>query len=112
MPAPSVFTNEEISSFRQTIDGLREPGAYVQGKWSVSPLNRRADIVQGNFPPRIILRDITLRTTEQMGGVNRSEDERCDFLQEIVKLGVPEVITSSFGRKHTVEEMRREVAVV
>jgi len=112
MPGPTVFTEQELKTIREGINGLRQPGAYVEGKWSVSSLNRRQDVVGGHFASKVILRDITLRTTEQMGGVNRSVDDRCAFLAEIVKTGVPEVMPASFGRNHTVEEMRREVATV
>src|SRR5262244_4555821 len=65
MPRYPVFTPEEISAFRRVINTYREPGAYAPGQWSVSPLNRRSDIV-GTYPSKIVLRDIAVPTTEQM----------------------------------------------
>ena len=57
MPRYPVFTSEEISAFCRAIDTYREPGSYAPGQWSVSPLNRRPEIV-GTFPRSIVLRDI------------------------------------------------------
>jgi isopropylmalate/homocitrate/citramalate synthase len=112
MKKPKIFTPEEIKAMRHAINKFRHPGAYEQGKWMVSYLNRKQDVVNGHFPEKVILRDITLRTTEQMPGVVATEEERRRLLREIVKVGVPEVQTSAFGRGHTLDEMRAEVEIV
>ena len=75
MPRYPVFTPQEISVFRKAIDAYRAPGAYEPGKWSVSPLNRRPEIV-GTMPGKIVLRDIAVRTTEQMPEVVLPAAER------------------------------------
>jgi hypothetical protein len=67
MPRFPVFSAAETESFRAAINKYRAPGSYEAGKWSVSPLNRRPEIV-GEFPG-VVLRDIALRTTDQMPGV-------------------------------------------
>ena len=59
MPKFPVFTQAETAAFQQAINQYRTPGAYEPGRWSVSPLARRADIV-GHFPERVMLRDIAL----------------------------------------------------
>ena len=81
MPRYPVFTPQEISVFRKAIDAYRAPGAYEPGKWSVSPLNRRPEIV-GTMPGKIVLRDIAVRTTEQMPGVVLPAAERMRLLQQ------------------------------
>ena len=112
MAKPTLFTDDDLATFHAALDELRAPGSYSPGRWNVSALNRRADIVGGAFPQRIILRDISLRTIEQMPGILRSEDERLSFLRKLVSAGVPEVNTSGFLRRRTLEEMKSEVATV
>jgi hypothetical protein len=106
MPRYPVFTPEEISAFRRAISTYREPGAYVTGQWSVSPLNRRPDIV-GTFPRTFVLRDIAVRTTEQMPGVVLPAADRARLLRAVVETGAPSVQVGAFGRNRSRDEMRR-----
>jgi isopropylmalate/homocitrate/citramalate synthase len=108
---PSVFSDSEIAEIRESIARLRHPGAYEQGKWMVSYLNRADKVVGTGVPSQVRLRDIALRTTEQMPGVVRTEGERRSLLRAIVEARVPEVMLSNFSRGHTPEEMKAEVAL-
>ena len=112
MPKPQIFTEDEKTFFRAAIDHLRSPEAYEPGKWMVSLLNRDQSVIGGSFPKHVTLRDITLRTTEQMPGVVATEERRREFLEMIVGAGVADVQTSAFPRGHTMEDMREEIAVV
>jgi isopropylmalate/homocitrate/citramalate synthase len=111
MPRIPVFTAEEVRSLRATIDRYREPGAYEPGRWSVSPLNRRPEVA-GSWPPRVILRDIAARTTEQMPGVVLPEADRLRLLAAIVEAGVPSVQVGAFGRGRSREDMRADVSLI
>ena len=111
MPPHPVFTPQEISVFRRAIGTYRAPGAYEPGKWSVSPLTRRPEIV-GTFPRQIVLRDIAVRTTEQMPGVVLPAAERMRLLQAVVEAGVPSVQVGAFGRSRSRADMRADVVRV
>ena len=111
MRPEEIFTEDEMNTMRESLAQFRTPGAYEKGKWMVSALNRSIGTAQGHFPAKVLLRDITLRTMEQMPGVVLTQSERQEFLRELVSSGVPEVIVSSFRRGHTLDEMQREVAV-
>ncbi len=111
MPRIPVFSPEEVTSFRAALDEYREPGAYEPGKWSVSPLNRRADVV-GTLPHKVILRDIAIRTTEQMPGVILPPEDRRRLMRAVVEAGVPSVQTGAFGRDRDPEEIRADVTLI
>ena len=112
MRLEEMFTAEEIADGRRALAEQRARGGYEAGKWMVSALNREFGTRPGRFPARVRLRDITLRTTEQMPGLVNSAEERLEFLAALARAGVPEVETSTFRRGHTLEEMKREVATV
>jgi isopropylmalate/homocitrate/citramalate synthase len=109
MKPEEIFTPAELDAARDALAAYRPPGAYEQGRWSVHPLNREE---RAAFPPRVVLRDITLRTIEQMPGIVNTAEERLAFLAELAGAGVPEIVTSSFRRGHTLEAMRREAETV
>jgi isopropylmalate/homocitrate/citramalate synthase len=73
----------------------------------VSEFNRDPAVVSGSFPEHVEIRDITLRTIEQMG-VIASPEARLRILEALVSAGVPRVMVSAFNRGHTADEMRRE----
>lgn len=112
MKPEEIFSAQEIEVMRDALAQFREPGAYQPGKWMVSPLNRRQGRALGQFQNRPILRDITLRTIEQMPGIVSSAAERLEFLRALAEAGVPEIMTSCFRRGHTLAEMQAEVQVV
>jgi isopropylmalate/homocitrate/citramalate synthase len=111
MPRIPVFSPDDVKSFQQALDKYRAPGAYEPGKWSVSPLNRRADVA-GTFPKKVVLRDIAVRTTEQMPGVVLPKEERLRLLTALVEAGVPSVQIGAFGRNRDHAEMRADVKLV
>jgi isopropylmalate/homocitrate/citramalate synthase len=96
MEKPPVFTPEEIARFRAELAARRAPGAHEPGRWSVSPLNRRTDVV-GSLPPSVRLRDATLRSVETLPGVVATAEAKEAFLRRLVGSGVPEVVTAGLG---------------
>ncbi len=110
MPRFPVFSSAETESFRAAINKYRAPGSYEAGKWSVSPLNRRPEIV-GEFPEKVVLRDIALRTTDQMPGVVLAPADRLRFMRAIAETGVPSLLIGVFGRR-SADEVRAEVKLI
>ncbi|WP_406440658.1 hypothetical protein OHB14_17125 [Streptomyces sp. NBC_01613] len=96
MDKPPVFTPEEIARFRAELAARRAPGAHEPGRWSVSPLNRRTDVV-GSLPASVRLRDATLRSVETLPGVVATAEAKEEFLRRLVGSGVPEVVTAGLG---------------
>lgn len=110
MELPRVFTDEEVSRFRAELADKRRPGAYRPGHWSVSPLNRDP-AVTGPMPERIRLRDATLRSVETLPGVVASDQAKADYLRQLVRSGVSEVVTAGVrGRDEAT--LRDEIAVI
>ncbi len=112
MPKPKIFTPEEVQSMRDSLTSFRIPGSYEEGKWMTSYLNRRQEVVGSSAPARVSIRDITLRNIEQMPGVVLDPEDRKRLLANITAVGVPEIQLSMFGRGHTEESIRAEVAAV
>lgn len=75
----------------------------------VSHLNRAPEIVGADLPKKVLIRDISLRTLEQVGGVYLSRTQRLEYLKELVRAGVPSVQVSCFRRGHGLDEMKAEV---
>jgi isopropylmalate/homocitrate/citramalate synthase len=96
MDKPPVFTDEEIARFRAEVAQRRAPGAYEPGRWSVSPLNRRPDVV-GALPETVRLRDATLRSVETLPGVVASDEAKRAYLRLLVGAGVGEVVTAGLA---------------
>lgn len=110
MQLPRVFTDDEIGRFRQELASKRSPGAYLPGRWSVSPLNRDP-AVTGTMPERIRLRDATLRSVETLPGVIAPAEAKADYLRQLVRAGVSEVVTAGLrGRDEAA--LRAEVELI
>lgn len=109
MHPDKIFTAAEQKRMRAALDERRTPGAYRAGKWMVSAANPRYDTDPDALPSRVILRDIAMRTIEQMPGIVNSAEERLEFLKALVRAGVPEVATSCFRRGHELADMQAEV---
>ncbi|MEU6350429.1 hypothetical protein ABZ896_14010 [Streptomyces sp. NPDC047072] len=110
MEKPPVFTPEEIARFRAELAARRAPGAHEPGRWSVSPLNRRTDVV-GSLPTEVRLRDATLRSVETLPGVVASAGAKAAFLRRLVGSGVPEVVTAGLGGRDD-SALKEEIALV
>ncbi|MFF3375719.1 hypothetical protein ACFYXF_22565 [Streptomyces sp. NPDC002680] len=110
MQKPPVFTPEEVARFRAELAARRAPGAYEPGRWSVSPLNRRTDVV-GSLPTSVRLRDATLRSMETLPGVTASAPQKAEFLRQLVGTGVPEVVTAGLSGRDD-DALKAEVALV
>lgn len=88
------------------------PGAYEPGRWWVSPASRTPEVV-GDAPRSVVVRDITMRTVEQMAGVSMPKRDRHVLLRAIVASGVPEVMsTSTYLGTRSVDEVRKDVELV
>ena len=110
MEKPAVFTPDEIERFKAELASKRVAGAYEPGRWSLSPLNRRAEVV-GPVPASIRLRDATLRSVETLPGVVATEEAKQDYLRRLVRAGVSEVVLAGVrGRK--LDELKAEVALI
>jgi len=113
---PTTFSDSETKYMQGALDDLRTAtafsGSYMPRKWMVSSFNRRPDVLQAQLPDRIVVRDITLRTTEQLAGADVSPAGRLNFLREVVRAGVGSVQLSTFRRGHSLDEMRAEVDAV
>jgi hypothetical protein len=107
---PQIFTPQEQQSFRDELNAARVEGAHRQGQWSVSPLNRDPAVV-GVMPPRIRLRDITLRAIEALPGVVLSSDAKAAYLRLLVEAHVPEIVTAG-ARGRTVPELAADVELI
>jgi isopropylmalate/homocitrate/citramalate synthase len=108
--ARPVFGSDEIDRFRDELASKRLPGAYEPGGWSVSPLNRDP-AVTGQMPERVRLRDATLRSVETLPGVVASAQAKADYLRQLVRSGVSEVVTAGL-RGRDGETLRAEVALI
>ncbi len=82
------LTEEEVQFIRNEINKLRVPGSYESGKWSVSHYNRRSEVTGGKYPKSIVLRDITLRTAEQVPVVSLDLDERLRLAEALLEAGI------------------------
>ena len=110
MELPRVFTDDEVGRFRAELAAKRRPGAYQPGRWSVSPLNREPEVT-GAMPERIRLRDATLRSVETLPGVVASDRAKAEYLRQLVRSGVSEVVTAGVrGRDEAT--LRDEIAVI
>jgi isopropylmalate/homocitrate/citramalate synthase len=107
---PPVFTPDEIARFRAELAGKRAPGAYEPEKWSISPLNRDP-AVTGVMPERVRLRDATLRSIETMPGVVASPEAKGEYLRQVVRAGVGEVVTAGV-RGRDADALRAEVDLI
>lgn len=102
-----VFTDAEVAEMRAALGEFRSAGAYEPGRWMVSEFNRDPAIVGTDFPESVRLRDITLRTVEQLG-ITLDLDQRLEVIGALAGAGVREIVVSAFRRGHTVAEMQRE----
>jgi isopropylmalate/homocitrate/citramalate synthase len=111
MHLDEIFTPEEQAAARAALAEHRPAGAYEAGKWMVHPLNRSLGTGPGHFPPKVVLRDITLRTMEQMPGVSNTLEERLVLVRALAEAGVREIVMSMFRRGHDrLDDLRQEVA--
>lgn len=111
-PELPVFKPHEVEAFRTAINKYRCPGAYQAGRWMVSELNRRPEVLGGSYPEKVVLRDITLRTTEQMPGVVLPPSDRLRMLRAIVEAGGQSIQIGVFGREWSTEQARADIAEV
>lgn len=107
-----VYLNdEEIQLVRRQLAERRKPGTYVSGKWSVSSFNRLPEAFQVaplKFPPKVILRDITLRTITQKPGVAIRNEDRPILARALIETGVRS-ISFAWASHASADSMRREI---
>lgn len=81
------LTEAEFQLLQQALDRCRTPETLVRDKWSVSPVNRDPAAV-GTLPTQVTLRDISLRTIEQVPGAWLSDKQRRSLAETLVDAGV------------------------
>lgn len=78
--SPDHLTIAEHAALEREIRSRRTDDTLVEGRWSVSPLNRAPDVLAAplpaRLPSRVTVRDITLRTIEQAPGVMITRQQR------------------------------------
>lgn len=79
----------DIEHIQKEVAAFRKPGAHEPGKWSVSHHNRNPKVLGGAFPARVCIRDITLRTIEQVPGVAIDLDDRLHLGRALAEARVP-----------------------
>jgi isopropylmalate/homocitrate/citramalate synthase len=107
---PPVFTADEIERFRAELAAKRVPGSYEPGHWSLSPLNRRPEVI-GTLPATIRLRDSTLRSVETLPGVVATESDKAQYLRLLVRAGVGEVVTAGIAGRDD-QALKAEIDVI
>lgn len=110
---PAHLAPSEADRIRAALADRRKGGGYVPGKWSVSPLNRQADVLAGRVegcPARVGIRDITLRVIEQAPGVRLTSMQRRALGDRLLDAGVRRVEVSAHGWGVDEDELRRSVA--
>lgn len=110
-PVPTladIFTPDELDAMRAALAAHRGPANHREGAWQVSCLNSTAPA----DAPAVSLRDITLRTGEQLPNASMSPAGRLELLTALLDAGTHEFVLSAFRRGHTAESVRREVELI
>lgn len=109
------LTDEEVKFIREQLADMRTQMNYVPGKWCLSGLNRKPEVLgfalPDNMPKKVLLRDITLRTAVQVKGVSLTFAERLRLLRALAELGITSFQLSMAGsaRGYAMEQIREEV---
>lgn len=107
----TYLNDEEVRLVHQQIAERRKPGSFEPGKWSVSALNRAPESFQVaplGFPPKVTLRDITLRTIYQKPGVSIRKEDRLILGRALVQAGVRSLVLA-WGSFANLDDLRQEV---
>jgi isopropylmalate/homocitrate/citramalate synthase len=112
MDKPEVFSADDLARIRGGLAQMRVPGAYEPGMWNVSKYTRDPRIAGDAMPKSVILRDITLRVSEQISGVFVTDEDRLRFMRAIAETGIPSIEPAAFRRGHDEEFMRREAQLI
>jgi isopropylmalate/homocitrate/citramalate synthase len=107
------MTDEEVIALRNQLDGMRSSGNYKPGKWFLSGLNRRPEVLGAalpdHMPKKVVMKDITLRTAEQTPGVVLNPEERLRLLKGSLEAGVTSFQTTYGLHRHPPEQLRSEI---
>lgn len=111
------LTDEEVQFIRNQLNSMRPRETYEPGKWYVSNLNRKPEVLGAalpdHMPDSIVLRDITLRTIEQVPGVSITPAERRHLLRALAEAGVPSIqLMCFYGTKNPIELYKDEVKLI
>lgn len=97
---------------RAALAPMQTPGAYEPGRWWV-PAHSRSPEVLADAPSSVAIRDITMRTIEQMAGIAMPKADRHRLLRAIVATGVPEVMsTSTYLGTRGDDEIREDIELI
>jgi 2-isopropylmalate synthase len=100
--------DQVISEIRESLKSIRQPPAFREDKWCVSPHNFPA-----LSPPRpnqpVTVTDITSRLLEQMEGIGVSPDEVAALITALSDMGVHEAMPVTFISNPWMREQFRAV---
>lgn len=107
------LTDEEVQFMRDQFNGLRAPETHNPGKWYVSAFNRKPEALgaalPSRMPPRVSIRDISLRVAEQTPGVALSVSDRRRLAQAVIEAGVPSLQISKIEWDVPPDVIREEI---
>ncbi len=110
------LTDEEVKDMREQLDVLHAQGNYEPGKWFLSGLNQKPEVLGSalpdHMPKKVILRDITMRTAEQACGVILTSAERIRLLRALVEVGVTSFQLTMAARYHGAEQLGEEIKAI
>ena len=107
------MTDDEVIALRNQLDNMRTSGNYNPGKWFLSGLNQRPEVLGAalpdHMPKKVVLKDITLRTAEQTPGIILNPEERLRLLRASLEVGVTSFQTTYGLHRHSAEQLRSEI---
>lgn len=110
---PPHLTDLEADAVRQALAQRRRAGGYEPGRWSVSSLNRRPEVLESPrdsvLPRSVRVRDITLRVVEQAPGVRLTAAGRRVLGDALITAGISSLEVSAHGWGVAPDELRASV---
>ena len=110
------LTDEEVKDMREQLNVLHAQGNYEPGKWFLSGLNQKPEVLglalPDHMPKKVILRDITMRTAEQARGVILTSADRLRLLRALVEVGVSSFQLTLAGRRHGADQLGEEIKAI
>ncbi|MBI2907638.1 MAG: hypothetical protein HYX92_08295 [Chloroflexi bacterium] len=112
----NYLSDDEVQFVRDQLATMRAKETYEPGKWYVSPLNRKPEVLGASLPSRmpkrVTLRDVTLRTAEQVPGVGLTTGDRRRLVRALIELGVKSLQVGMYSRLMREESAREEVRFI
>lgn len=110
------LTDDEVRFVRGQLEALRPKVAYDPGRSFVSALNFKPEVLSFALPPRmperVMIRDITLRTAEQVTGVALGLEERKRLARALVEAGVGSLQLTLVGWNVPAQAIKDEIKYI